>query len=418
MLEQSQIRQILADILESPEFKESQRYRELLQFLVEESIAGRSPKETTIGTQIFGKDPSFNSKEDATVRVYINNLRKKLEHYYLTAGKTAPFKLNIPVGHYKVEFVPTKEKSSKQNTNKRTFVWGLLIAGSIGTFLLGYYSSSVFQSNPKNPGPPNSIWNEFVQPNGRPTLVVLGDYFFLREINPVSSYYRTITINNPEDLQEKLAKDPAFAKRYKQNEFTFLRPSSTWGLTQVIPILQKSPRGYSLKLASEVTPADFKSNNIVFIGTLKTLYSFSKFLHIFGMQRTATPYESIALRSEKGDSVQTFGVGQQLSTDYVKDYSIIAKGAGPEGSTILMLLGFTENGAIAAPRAASESSLLKAIAQKFPNQVLADPFYFTLVIATEGISDAVFKSEILYFLQNEPHHSFTGTGEEDSTKAR
>ena len=76
MLEQPQIRQILADILESPEFKESQRYRELLQFLVEESIAGRSPKETTIGTQIFGKDPSFNSKEDATVRVYINNLGK------------------------------------------------------------------------------------------------------------------------------------------------------------------------------------------------------------------------------------------------------------------------------------------------------------------------------------------------------
>ena len=418
MLEQSQIRQILADILESPEFKESQRYRELLQFLVEESIAGRSPKETTIGTQIFGKDPSFNSKEDATVRVYINNLRKKLEHYYLTAGKTAPFKLNIPVGHYKVEFVPTEEKSSKQNTNSRTFIWGFLIAGSTGTFLLGYYSSSVFQSNPKNPGPPNSIWNDFVQPNGRPTLVVLGDYFFLRELNPVSSYYRTITINNPEDLQDRLAKDPAFAKRYKQNEFTFLRPSSTWGLTQVIPILQKSPRGYSLKLASEVTPADFKSNNILFIGTLKTLYSFSKFLHIFGMQRTATPTESIALRSEKGDSVQTFGVGVQRSGDYVKDYSIIAKGAGPEGSTILMLLGFTENGAIAAPRAASESSLLKAIAQKFPNQVFADPFYFTLVIATEGISDAVFKSEILYFLQNEPHHSFTGTGEKDSTKAR
>lgn len=418
MLEQAQIRIILADILESPEFKESQRYRELLQFLVEESIAGRSPKETTIGTQIFGKDPSFNSKEDATVRVYINNLRKKLEHYYLTSGKTSSYKLVVPVGHYKVDFVPAEETLSQKPFNSRTLQWGVLSVSLIVVFLFGYYSSSVFQSSPQHPGPPNSIWNEFVQPNGRPTLVVLGDYFFLREINPVSSYYRTITINNPDDMQERLAKDPAFAKRYKQNEFTFLRPSSTWGLSQVIPILQRSPRGYSLKLASEVTPADFKSNNIVFIGTLKTLYSFSKFLHIFGMQRTATPYESIALDSGKGDSVQTFGVGQQLSTDYVKDYSIIAKGAGPEGSTILMLLGFTENGAIAAPRAATDSSLLKAIAQKFPSQVFADPFYFTLVIATEGISDAVFKSDILYFLQNEPHHSFTGMSDKDSAKTK
>jgi len=418
MLEQSQIRLILADILESPEFKESQRYRDLLQFLVEESIAGRTPKETTIGTQIFGKDPSFNSKEDATVRVYINNLRKKLEHYYLTSGKTSSYKLVIPVGHYKVDFVQAEDTPDQKSANNRTLLWGFLFAAFVGTFLLGYYSSSVFHPSPQHPGPPNSIWNEFVQPNGRPTLVVLGDYFFMRETNPVSSYYRTITINNSDDLQERLAKDPAFAKRYKQNEFTFLRPSSTWGLTQVIPILQKSQHGYSLKLASEVTPADFKSNNIVFIGTLKTLYSFSKFLHIFGMQRTATPTESITLQSEKGDSAQTFGVGRQLSTDYVKDYSIIAKAAGPEGSTILMLLGFTENGAIAAPRAATDSSLVKAIAQKFPHQVFANPFYFTLVIATEGISDAVFKSNILYFLQNKPHHSFTGMSDKDSTKTK
>jgi hypothetical protein len=389
MLERSQIQVILADILESPEFKDSQRYRELLQYLVEESAAGRSPKETTIAVQIFSRDSSFNSKEDATVRVYINNLRKKLEHYYLTSGKTATQRLVIPVGHYKVDLLPAEENSG---------------------------ATPISQT--QTPELPNAIWNEFVQPNSRPTLVVLGDYFFMRENNPISSYYRTITINNPEDLQERLVKDHEFAKRYRQNEFTFLRPSSTWGLTQVLPILQKSSQGYSLKLASEIKPADFKSNNIVFIGTLKTLYSFSKFLHIFGMQRTDTPYESITLRNEKDDSIQTFGVGQQLSTDYVKDYSIIAKGAGPEGSTMLMLLGFTENGAIAAPRAATDSSLLKAIAQIFPNQVFADPFYFTLVIATEGISDAVFKSEILYFLQNKPFRGIMDSGEKNSSKTR
>jgi hypothetical protein len=418
MLEQSQIRLILSDILESPEFKESQRYRELLQFLVEESIAGRSPKETTIGVQIFGKDSSFNSKEDATVRVYINNLRKKLEHYYLTGGKSAPYKLVIPVGHYKVDLVPALETALQKPVGNRYLPWGLLFVGLVGMFLLGYFSSTVFQPGPQPQGPPNSVWNEFVQPNGRPTLLVIGDYFFLREINPISSYYRTVPINNADDLKERIARDPAFGRRYKPNEFTFLRPSATWGLLQILPILQRSPNGVSLKLASEVTPADFKSNNIVFIGTLKTLYSFSKFLHIFGMQRTATPYESIQLLNDKGDSLQSFGVGQQLSTDYVRDYSIIAKGAGPEGSTILMLLGFTENGAIAAPRAATDSSLLRAISQKFPNQVFSNPFYFTLVIATEGISDAVFKSDILYFLQNEPHHSFTGFDDKDSSKTK
>jgi hypothetical protein len=414
LIDEAHIRAILADILESPEFKESHRYRELLQYLVEESLAGRTPKESSIGVQVFGKDSSFNSKEDASVRVYINNLRKKLDHYYLTSEKPHAQKLSIPVGHYKVEFVTPGNEGNRQSKGHRRLVWAVIGAGFLLTFLLGYISGTGFRSSPQSHGVPNPIWNEFLQPNGRPTLIVLGDYFFLRENAPVSTYYRTVTINGQEDFEARVSQEPGFAKRYQPLQFTYLRPSASWGLTQILPILQRSSQGFSLKLASEFTTNDFKANNIVFVGTLKTLYSIQKFLHIFGMKQTTTPYESIAIQAEKEDSVQLFSLGGQRSGDYVKDFSIIAKGAGPEGSTILLLLGVSEHGAIEAPRAACDSSLMQAIKTRYPQQTFSDPFYFTLVLSTEGISQTVFGANILYFVQNKPPYNISSIGKEKS----
>jgi hypothetical protein len=75
---------ILAQILKSPGFQDSKRYRELLQFLVEKSSGEASLKEMEIAQQVFGKDSRFDPATDPLVRSYVSNLRKKLDHYYLT----------------------------------------------------------------------------------------------------------------------------------------------------------------------------------------------------------------------------------------------------------------------------------------------------------------------------------------------
>ena len=417
MIDEAHIRQILADILESPEFKESQRYRDLLQYLVEESLAGRTPKEASIGIQFFGKDSSFNSKEDASVRVYINNLRKKLDHYYLTSDKSHAQKLSIPVGHYKVEFLPATGAQEHPPKSPNISAYILVGVGIILSFVIGYYVGWNRQPVAESLGVPNPVWTDFVTPGGRPTLIVLGDYFFLRERGEISAYYRTITINTPDDYQEKLRRDPSFAKRYEQNDFTFLRPSAPWGIAQILPIIQKSKSGYSIKLASQFTTSDFKANNVVFIGSLKTLFNFRQFLHIFRIDYTGFP-ESVRIHSEKGDSVHEYFAGNQRGGGYVKDFSIIAKGAGPEGSTILMLLGFSESGVIAACRAASDTSLFDAMARKYPDRSFPDPSYFTLVLGTEGITNAIFNSDIRDYVPNKPPSSMFDAKQRDTSQTK
>jgi hypothetical protein len=160
---------------------------------------------------------------------------------------------------------------------------------------------------------------------------------------------------------------------------------------------------------------DFKSNNVIFIGPFKTLFSFQKFLQIFGM---AYPGDSsrVQIRSQADGSLHEFSIGDQRGGSYEKDFAFIAKGTGPEGSIILMLLGFAETGVIESARAASDSLLFNAVAMKFPALSVTDPGYFTLVIGTEGISHAIFNADIRYFVQIKPLLKLSDTDREDSSR--
>lgn len=401
MIDESQKRQILSEILESPEFKESKRYTELLKYLTEETFTGNVPKEITIGIQFFGKDPSFDPKEDPTVRVYLNNLRKKLEHYYLTSEKHHPYRLSVPKGHYQVEFKLEAEKPAAPEKSRLPLYLfaGLAIVFSL---LAGYFARGFLTPSQEPAAVQSPIWKEFVAPNGRPTLVVLGDFFFLYERTPdgkPGNFVRDMKINTPEDFRQIVKQDPTFSKRYVQSDFTFLRPSATWGLDQILPVLQHSPNGYSLKLSSRFTVDDLKSNNVVFVGSFKTLYGLQKFLHVFGLEYTITP-ASFKIRGERNDSAKVFSPSDIKGGSYEKDFAVIAKGAGPDGSTILLLLGFADSGVIESARAATDPMMLETIKSTFTRTAFTNPPYFTLVVETEGLNQAIFRSDIRHFVQH------------------
>jgi adenylate cyclase len=95
-----EIRTELKRILESPDFDASQRSRDILSFVVEETLAKRSHtlKGFTIATQVFGRMNDFDPILDPIVRIEMGKLRRALEHYYLTKGKQNPIRIEIPKG--------------------------------------------------------------------------------------------------------------------------------------------------------------------------------------------------------------------------------------------------------------------------------------------------------------------------------
>ena len=97
-----EVRDQLQRILDSSAFEASERRKRFLRYIVEESLAGRVDrlKGYAIATAVFERDDSFDPQTDPVVRLEARRLRRALEHYYLTAGRDDPVRIEIPKGGY------------------------------------------------------------------------------------------------------------------------------------------------------------------------------------------------------------------------------------------------------------------------------------------------------------------------------
>jgi adenylate cyclase len=92
-------------VLNAAEFRGTTAQRAFLRFVVEKVLAGEADevKGFTVATQVFGRGEDFDQATDPIVSIQANKLRRALEHYYLTAGRGDPIRIDIPKGTY----VPT-----------------------------------------------------------------------------------------------------------------------------------------------------------------------------------------------------------------------------------------------------------------------------------------------------------------------
>ena len=96
------LRRILKEIVEGPAFRGSHRSGQFLEFIVEAWIAGNFDqlKERLIGVQLFKRKPSYDTGEDAIVRVTASDVRKRLLQHYGWFGTDCEFRIELPPGSY------------------------------------------------------------------------------------------------------------------------------------------------------------------------------------------------------------------------------------------------------------------------------------------------------------------------------
>src|SRR5437867_10814112 len=79
-----EIRQQIERIFASKSFRRRQKLRNLLEYLVAETLAGRAAELTQkkIATDVYGMQDSFDPASDGTVRISAGRLRTSLHDYY------------------------------------------------------------------------------------------------------------------------------------------------------------------------------------------------------------------------------------------------------------------------------------------------------------------------------------------------
>lgn len=123
------VREQLDKILATDGFAGARKLGQLLVFLVEHAIEGRTFNEYSIAIDVFQKDESFDPRIDPVVRVYVRRLRTKLNEYRTTTGSHDPVEIVLPPRTYvpiirrrdRPKFVNSSGVSALSNIAVRSF---------------------------------------------------------------------------------------------------------------------------------------------------------------------------------------------------------------------------------------------------------------------------------------------------------
>jgi hypothetical protein len=96
----------LERILANPLFKNSKRYPTLLRYVVERTLDGHPGelKERTLGIEVFGRDPDYDTNLDPVVRTTAAEIRKRLAQYYQEPNHETEPRIDLPLGSYAARF--------------------------------------------------------------------------------------------------------------------------------------------------------------------------------------------------------------------------------------------------------------------------------------------------------------------------
>ena len=116
--EQTAVIEQLERLVSNPFFSHSRRFPSFLRFVVEQTLSGQTDclKERTLGIEIFGKPPDYDTASDPIVRVTATEVRKRIAQYYQEPGHAKELRIALPPGSYVPQFLwpQTGESPSRQ----------------------------------------------------------------------------------------------------------------------------------------------------------------------------------------------------------------------------------------------------------------------------------------------------------------
>ena len=391
-------------IIDSKDFGRSKAYARLLEYIVERSVAGNIPKEATIAMEVFGKGPEFNSSGDTLVRVYMHNLRKKLDRYYSSSGKEEAERLVILKGKYQAIFYPksvweeegTYSSPTPSTLGVRYLIWlGLLIlvAGiSIGVNIW-LATQSPLKTQAERVLQESMIWNSFLR-NWESADVVLGDIFVFEEYDSLSDRTRTIrdaSINSIEELDALQQQFPASMKREAvSSPNPLLMKGQAAALTELIPLLAVMGNEPSLRLISRMVPENLQEGPFIYVGMYKSMGILS---YVFESShfRILPAYNGLL---HLPDSSSLTGSGEH--TAHHTDIAYFSQRTGPKGNPIWVIAALTDTGLLQIAQLLTEEEDLLAFEKQLKGYLLKIPEEWEAVFRVKGFDRTHLEMEMVY----------------------
>jgi hypothetical protein len=363
-----------ARVRESGDLGRSEPLVRLFDFLLERSLEGRIPKEIEIAQEVFDKTTDFDMMLDASVRVYIHRLRRKLGEHYGRALAGSD-RISIPLGEYRMVLAAAdSEGEALEELNtvarapvERRFtrrVW-IIVAAFAMINAVAWFS---FFGRPSTDASAisSTLWAPITE-NRRPTLIVLGDYYIFGEAADgivVSRLVRDFSINSREDLDQHLMLNPDKVGRYVDVNLHYLPTSSGRALRSLLPVVNAAAGGSVMRPGvesmSDVKPEFFKEANIVYVGFLSGLGALQDPLLRASGFNIGDNFDELVDKASGRRFKSDWGVVADGKVPQ-RDYGYIASLRGPAGNRILIIAGTRDPAVVQMAEVAADPKQLAAI---------------------------------------------------------
>ena len=93
-------------ILASQHFSHSKRSQLLFRYIVAKTLQGQVSilKERTLGVEVFGRAPDYDTNADPIVRMTAGEIRKRIAQYYHESDHRVELRIDLPSGSYTAQF--------------------------------------------------------------------------------------------------------------------------------------------------------------------------------------------------------------------------------------------------------------------------------------------------------------------------
>jgi len=314
------------------------RLVELFEFLAAR-VPGTAPaSQAEIAQEVFGQVDA--EADDATARVYVHRLRKRLDQFYAEAGAGGG-RLVIPGGSYALayEAPAAEEPGEKARAWRRWIVPAIAVLALVLAFVAG--------RDARTPAvQANAIWQPFLA-SDRPILVVVGDYYIYGEFDNFdperSRLIRDFGIDSPTDLVRAQERDPQRYEKAQDVGLNYLPLSSAYALEALMPVLGQHARPVEVMAASEVTSQALRDYNVVYVGLISGMHLLEEINFASSGLQVGETYDEL-LHPASGRRFASEEVFSLPSSRYYKDIGYLARFHEPGGALVAVVAGSRDTG--------------------------------------------------------------------------